>query len=109
TLEANFSEPSWEFQTMPLSRQNWAPVCIAGMHRSGTSMVAQLLKLSGLYLGQETDMWGATPDNPEGHWEHVRLSRINEEMLNILGGGWDCPPDLPERFNEEETCRALAA
>jgi hypothetical protein len=41
-------------------------VCIGGMHRSGTSMVANLLRLCGLHLGAETDMVPAALDNPGG-------------------------------------------
>src|SRR6516164_8854007 len=66
--------------------------CIAGMHRSGTSMVAKLLYLSGLYLGPEEELVPATPDNPDGHWENSRIIELNDEILDALGGGWDRPP-----------------
>src|SRR5215813_13113765 len=69
-------------------------VCIAGMHRSGTSMVARLLNLAGVYLGREDELIPANQGNPEGHWEHARLVEINDAILSELGGGWDCPPDL---------------
>jgi len=81
---------------MQATETNHSPVCIAGMHRSGTSMVAHLLHLGGLCLGEDADMWGPSADNPEGHWENVRLTRINDALLNALGGGWDCPPVWPE-------------
>lgn len=70
------------------------PVCIAGMHRSGTSLMARLLNLSGLYLGRDQDMLPAGPTNPDGHWEHEGIVQVNEELLADLGGGWDLPPDL---------------
>lgn len=69
-------------------------VCIAGMHRSGTSMVARLLNVCGLYLGREQDILPPNPTNPEGHWEHERIVEINDELLAEFGGGWDYPPDL---------------
>ena len=31
-------------------------ICIAGMHRSGTSMITRLLNLCGLYLGPKTEL-----------------------------------------------------
>jgi hypothetical protein len=68
------------------------PVCIAGMHRSGTSLMARLLNIGGLYLGPEQEMLPAGPTNPAGHWEHAGLMQINEELLAELGGGWDYPP-----------------
>lgn len=75
------------------------PVCITGMHRSGTSLMARLLNLSGLYLGRESELLGAGPDNPEGHWEHEGLMQVNEELLAECGGGWDYPP-VPPAFDD---------
>ena len=43
-------------------------VCIAGMHRSGTSMVAAILASGGLYLGGEDDFVPVTDANPEQHF-----------------------------------------
>jgi len=68
------------------------PICITGMHRSGTSMVARLLNLCGCYLGEGNELIPATPDNPDGHWEHAGFVSLNDEILNELGGGWDHPP-----------------
>ncbi len=72
------------------------PVCIAGMHCSGTSMVARLLNLCGLYLGPEDDLWPSTPDNPEGYWENIPFNKLNDEILNQLDGDWKKPPAMPE-------------
>lgn len=71
------------------------PVCIAGMHRSGTSMVARLLSLCGLYLGDEKDLHGPGPANPEGFWENWQFVNLNDEILKCLGVGWDLPFDAP--------------
>ena len=72
----------------PLSR----PVAIVGMHRSGTSMVAKLLQQAGLNLGDEPDLMPPAAENPEGFYEHLGFVRINDEVLNVAGAGWDCPP-----------------
>ena len=69
-----------------------AVVLIAGMHRSGTSMMARLLNLCGVYLGAENDLLSPNFDNLEGYWEHRQFMRINDEILSELGGGWDYPP-----------------
>ena len=46
------------------------PILIAGMHRSGTSMVAELLYRCGLALGAEDQLFlPANEDNPAGYWE----------------------------------------
>ncbi len=68
------------------------PVCVTGMHRSGTSMVANLLNLCGLYLGEEGDLIGPSAHNTRGYWENRKFLEINEEILSRGGGGWDMPP-----------------
>ena len=68
------------------------PICIAGMHRSGTSMVARLLNLCGLYLGPESEFRPPGPDNPEGYWENIHFVEINDRLLAHLDAGWDLPP-----------------
>src|SRR5688572_29592847 len=78
------------------------PACVAGMHRSGTSMVARLLKLAGLYLGEEADLMRASSDNPDGFWEHLGFVTINDELLTEHGGGWDFPVAIPEPPANEE-------
>jgi hypothetical protein len=67
-------------------------VAVAGMHRSGTSMVARVLAECGVYLGEERDLLGAGEGNPLGHFEHQEFIRLNEEVLAVLGGAWDVPP-----------------
>jgi GT2 family glycosyltransferase/glycosyltransferase involved in cell wall biosynthesis len=73
-------------------------VCIAGAHRSGTSMVTRLLHCCGLELGSESDLMPAQADNPEGFWEHLGFVAVNDELLSELGGAWDLPPRSDEDF-----------
>lgn len=68
------------------------PVAIAGMHRSGTSMVAKLLQQAGLHLGEPEALMPPAEENPEGFFEHLEFVRLNDEVLNAAGAGWDCPP-----------------
>src|SRR5262245_11775255 len=68
------------------------PVCITGMHRSGTSMVAKVLHESGICLGHATELMPADAHNADGYWEHVKFVQLNEEILNELGAAWDSPP-----------------
>lgn len=68
------------------------PICIAGMHRSGTSMVAHLLHLCGVYLGEETELMNGNEWNTDGYWEYLPLVKMNDTILAKLGGGWDFPP-----------------
>jgi O-antigen biosynthesis protein len=75
-------------------------VCIAGAHRSGTSMLTMLLHTCGLYLGPENALMPAQADNPEGFWEHLGFVALNDELLNELGGAWDLPPKADQNFTD---------
>ncbi len=81
---------------------NKAVVCIAGAHRSGTSMLTRLLHRCGLYLGPESDLMPAAEDNPDGFWEHLRFVRLNDELLNAVGAAWDLPPRDKQAFAGHE-------
>lgn len=69
-------------------------VCITGMHRSGTSLIASLLREAGLYLGDEADLIPASKDNVDGFWEFAPFVEISDRALERLGGWWDCVPPL---------------
>jgi glycosyltransferase involved in cell wall biosynthesis len=86
-------------------------VCVLGMSRTGTSLTTRILGLAGVDLGPEEELLGADRrqladagegvmakargSNPEGHWEHYRLMRLNERILRTMGGSWRDPPSLP--------------
>ena len=72
-----------------------SPICIAGMHRSGTSMVARLLQACGLFLGPEEELMQPSPANPEGYSENVHFVDLNECILTQFGGWWKDPPWFP--------------
>lgn len=72
------------------------PVCIAGMHRSGTSMIARLLNQCGLSLGPEDELLPPNEFNTEGYWENEQFVKINDELLTHFGGGWDVVPTFPD-------------
>ncbi|HEY7002121.1 MAG TPA: glycosyltransferase [Candidatus Udaeobacter sp.] len=73
-------------------------ICIAGAHRSGTSMLTRLLHACGLYLGPKDELMPPQADNPDGFWEHLGFVALNDELLNQLGGAWDLPPKSDENF-----------
>ena len=68
------------------------PLAIIGMHRSGTSLVARLLNIAGLYLGDEDDFYPASESNVRGHWEHLAFLEGDEAFLESLGGTHLEPP-----------------
>src|SRR5262245_40061722 len=85
------------------------PVCVVGMHRSGTSLVTQLLHSCGLYLGHDDDLMPPGPDNAAGFWENTKFVGINDEVLNALGGGWDCPPPPPDNWTTDRRLQRRAS
>lgn len=82
-------------------------LCITGMHRSGTSMVARVLDAVGLWLGPPERLMQSGPDNPEGFFENLDLVHFSDEFLDRFGGGWDTPPDFPDGWEQSELAREL--
>lgn len=83
------------------------PVCILGMHRSGTSMVTSLLRDCQLYLGPDEDLAKKALDNVEGFWENKNFVRLNEDILECFGGRWDEPPVFPVHWELNESIDPL--
>ena len=52
------------------------PVLIVGMHRSGTSAMAQVLSKLGVFFGDPQDLHGADYANADGYFEHKRIQKI---------------------------------
>jgi hypothetical protein len=75
-------------------------ICILGMHRSGTSVVAKAVGVLGAYLGGGEELLPAAPDNPEGFWERRDLCALGERLLAALGTTWDTVAPLPEAWLE---------
>ncbi|TMA98239.1 MAG: hypothetical protein E6J74_01890 [Deltaproteobacteria bacterium] len=69
-------------------------VCIVGMHRSGTSMIARLLHQCGLDLGPAERLLKADATNPLGHFEHRGFLDIDRQLLKHFKATWREPPEL---------------
>ncbi|EAQ95713.2 glycosyltransferase [Congregibacter litoralis] len=65
---------------------------VLGMHRSGTSFVAQSLHAAGISAGPVPELLSAQSDNPEGFFENRRLVEINDALISTDGGSWFAPP-----------------
>lgn len=84
-------------------------VCVIGMHRSGTSLLARLLNISGVALGAGNRLAPAAEDNPRGFWEHESLRKINEDLLEAFGGSWMNLPELPEGWLRDPRVEPIRA
>lgn len=62
-------------------------IVILGMHRSGTSAVAQLVCEGGASFGDH--LISGADDNVQGFFEDKRLVEINEQCLGHHGMSWD--------------------
>ncbi len=56
-----------------------SPIVVAGMHRSGTSLVASILSSLGVDMGER--QLAADRHNPRGYFEDVDFLTLNREML----------------------------
>jgi hypothetical protein len=96
----------------PRTRARISPVVVLGMHRTGTSLVASIIRGLGFDFGAESELMPAHPDdNPHGFFEHSQISDLNDELLSALGGSWWQPPRLAagwERSHELEPLRERA-
>jgi hypothetical protein len=80
-------------------------ICVLGMHRSGTSTISRAMNLLGAYLGEEKDLYGPAPDNPEGYWERKELVDFHDRLLEKLKRRWDTMVPLPDGWFLEEEFR----
>ena len=72
------------------------PVILIGMHRGGTSMLAELLESLGVFVGHKLQ---------PGHHEAVFFIDLNDWVLEQNGGGWDNPQAIRYLLDDPETRR----
>ena len=64
-------------------------VLVLGMHRSGTSALAGVLRTAGFNFGQLDQAMPANDQNPKGFWERMDVVILNDTILKTLGCEWD--------------------
>lgn len=69
-------------------------IFVIGMHRSGTSMVAGMLKHLGVHFGDERDMLPANSANELGYFEHQRVLALNDALARANKVSWRTLPSL---------------
>jgi hypothetical protein len=92
---------------IPQAKERSGPICIIGMHRSGTSMVARLLNLCGLNLGSPELLMDPNEANSSGYFEHKGFLKVNEALLAHFGGSWTDPPRLTKGWEHDPALDTL--
>jgi hypothetical protein len=85
---------------------NSKTLIILGMHRSGTSLVAQWLHKSGINLGE--NLMDGNASNQDGHFEDMDFHDLHESILNENNIPYGALKALPEKIHVSETHRNLA-
>ena len=75
-----------------------SPIIIIGMHRSGTSLISELLEDLGLFIGQHKDR----------NHEAMFFRRTNQWLLEVCGGQWYNPEPF-DQLLEHPSARPLTA
>src|SRR5262252_2669727 len=79
-----------------IQQQQSKIVCVLGMHRSGTSLLAGTLRLLGVYLGSDENLMPSDEEaNRKGFWENRLIVDLNDALLLRLGGDWHNLPEFP--------------
>jgi hypothetical protein len=79
------------------------PIIILGMHRSGTSLIAEMVQQWGAFGGDE--FLASDSRNPRGYWEYAPLVHFNRRLLVSVGSQSFVPPS----DQDERTLRARAS
>src|SRR5215510_8648831 len=70
----------------PASARKRPIVVVLGMHRSGTSLLANLLTALGVDLGG--NLLPADANNQAGYWEQQEIYHTQDALLEQLSGNW---------------------
>jgi len=74
-------------------------VVVLGMHRSGTSLVGNIIQSLGVFLGD--DLIIPDRNNQAGYFEHAEIVRLHVELLEIIDRRWTGPKgtlDYPDHW-----------
>lgn len=82
---------------MSTSLQAYQPIIIIGMHRSGTSMLARILRDFGVFMGCNRTR------NEECRW----INQLNNWMFAQASATWERPEGMQELLSSPESCSLI--
>lgn len=91
----------------PSLPQQGVPIVVAGMHRSGTSVLMHCCELLGVHVGQR--LLGPREDNPKGFWEHAEVVAINEQVFRTFNLNSQDVLPFPHHWHTHQTVVDLVA
>lgn len=71
-------------------------IIVLGMHRSGTSLVSGILKLTGLDLGK--NLWKPDHANAKGYFENSQIGIFNDQLFEMMHTNWHDTVLLPDQW-----------
>lgn len=73
-------------------------IIVLGIMRSGTSLIAELIRQWGAYAGDESKLWKSDIHDPRGYgyMEYIPLQQLNDELLDHN----ERVPPLPQQLEE---------
>ena len=74
------------YQCVSLIQKKQTPILVAGMHRSGTSLLSRLLQAHGVDFG--VNRIGADADNPDGYEEDAVLLKLQRQWFSSMLAGY---------------------
>jgi len=72
-------------------------VLVLGSHRSGTSLVSDILSMNDIYMGSDL----------EHNNESKFFIGLNDYIMNLCGGSWDFPRDIKPLLNNNDQLEML--
>jgi len=73
------------------------PIILLGMHRSGTSLIAEIITNNGVFLGNDLNI----------HFESKSFLEINDKLLNLAHSYWDTPIHFKNILDDKEAINNL--
>lgn len=70
-------------------------ILILGMHRSGTSLTANLIHKLGFYIGKNSELLGKNKFNEKGHYEYKPAVDLNDRIFLENGMIWESIRKVP--------------
>jgi hypothetical protein len=80
-------------------KANKTYILVIGMHRSGTSLIANLLTKASVFMGDSDNFLPPNFDNRFGFYENKNFLKINEGILSKFDVKWNTTKEL--RFDQQ--------